>query len=63
MSAFGKHPAWDDHIDDVGLSTDELVDARRTLYADCIAGSIDSGAWGAPDQPPPAWLVDYGHEF
>ncbi len=63
VSAFGKHPVWDDHIDDVGLSTDELVDARRTLYADCIAGSIDSGAWGAPDQPPPAWLVDYGHEF
>ncbi len=63
VSAFGKHPAWDDHIDDVGLSTDELVDARRTLYADCIAGCIDSGSWGAPDQPPPAWLVDYGHEF
>lgn len=63
VSAFGKHPAWDDHIDDVGLSTDELVDARRTLYADCIAGCIDSGSWGAPDQPPPAWLVDYGHVF
>ena len=20
-AAFGKHPAWDDHIDDVGIST------------------------------------------
>lgn len=63
VGAFGKHPAWDDHIDDLGLITDELVQARRQLYAECIAGCIDSGEWGKPDQPPPAWLRDYGHVF
>lgn len=63
VAAFGKHPAWDDHIEDVGLATDELVEARRTLYAEAIARNIDSGTWGKPDEPPPAWLVDYGHMF
>ncbi|MBL0871470.1 MAG: hypothetical protein IBJ18_12930 [Phycisphaerales bacterium] len=63
VGAFGKHPAWDDHIEDQGLATDELVEARRRLYADCIAGNINSGEWGKPDQPAPAWLVDFGHVF
>jgi hypothetical protein len=63
VGAFGKHPAWDDHIEDQGLATDELVEVRRRLYADCIAGNINAGEWGKPDQPAPAWLVDFGHVF
>lgn len=48
---FGKHPGWDDHMEDLGLVTQRLVDVRRALYAEGIAGNIDSGAWEklAPD--------------
>ncbi|HEX8876007.1 MAG TPA: hypothetical protein VF777_04615 [Phycisphaerales bacterium] len=42
---FGKHPGWDDHMEDLGLVTQRLVDVRRALYAEGIAGNIDSGAW------------------
>jgi hypothetical protein len=42
---FGKHPGWDDHMEDLGLVTERLVETRRSLYAEGIAGNIDSGAW------------------
>lgn len=45
VAAFGKHPGWDDHVDDIGLSTDLLVACKRLLYVDGIGGNIDSGAW------------------
>lgn len=45
LAAFGKHPGWDDHIEDIGLSTPELVWARKTLYSEGIAGNIDSATW------------------
>lgn len=45
LCLFGKHPGWDDHMQDMGLSTERLVEVRRTLYAEGIAGNIDSGAW------------------
>lgn len=47
LGAFGKHPGWNDHIDDIGLETDELVSIKRLLYVQGIAGNIDSGAWDA----------------
>ncbi len=25
LGAFGKHPGWDDHIEDLGLETDSLI--------------------------------------
>jgi len=43
--AFGKHPAWDDHIEDIGLTSATLVNCKRQLYSEGIAGNIDSGAW------------------
>jgi len=46
VAAFGKHPAWDDHIDDIGLDTDTLIAAKRILYVQGIGGNIDSGSWG-----------------
>ena len=45
VAAFGKHPGWDDHIDDIGLETDILVAVKRILYVQGIGGNIDSGTW------------------
>ena len=45
VAAFGKHPAWNDHVEDIGLDTESLVELRRLLYLDGIGGNIDSGAW------------------
>jgi len=45
VAAFGKHPGWNDHIEDLGLETDLLVRLKRTLYLDGISGNVDSGAW------------------
>ena len=48
LAAFGKHPAWNDHMEDIGLDTLALVEAKRYLYVQGISGQIDSGAWGSP---------------
>jgi len=46
VGAFGKHPGWDDHIDDIGLETEIFVNVKRLLYVQGIGGNIDSGSWG-----------------
>lgn len=45
VAAFGKHPGWDDHIEDIGMESDRMVWVRRLLYTEGVAGNIDSGAW------------------
>lgn len=45
VAAFGKHPGWNDHLDDLGLDTAALVAAKRALYLDGVRGNIDAGAW------------------
>lgn len=45
LAAFGKHPGWNDHIDDLGLETESLVNFKRVLYLEGISGAIESGAW------------------
>jgi hypothetical protein len=45
LGAFGKHPGWDDHIDDIGLETDSLLLAKQILYVEGIGGQISSGEW------------------
>jgi hypothetical protein len=45
LAAFGKHPGWNDHIEDLGVETDLLVRLKRTLYLEGISGNVDSGAW------------------
>ena len=45
VAVFGKHPAWNDHIDDIGLETDALIAAKRILYVQGIGGNVDSGSW------------------
>lgn len=59
--AFGKHPAWDDHIEDIGLDHDRLVWIKRVLYAEGIAGNIDSGAWEKIEDP--KRLPAFNHRF
>ena len=61
VAAFGKHPAWDDHIDDIGLDTDTLITAKRILYVQGIGGNIDSGSWSKlrEDQQ----IEDFNHAF
>lgn len=60
LCLFGKHPGWDDHMQDLGLNTERLVEVRRTLYAEGIAGNIDSGAW---EKMGAAALAGFGHVF
>jgi hypothetical protein len=45
LGVFGKHPGWNDHIDDVLIDTDLLAAVKRVLYIEGIGGNIDSGAW------------------
>jgi hypothetical protein len=47
VAAFGKHPGWDDHIDDIGFDTDIFITVKRLLYIQGIGGNIDSGSWDA----------------
>lgn len=44
LSGFGKHPGWNDHLDDIGLVTDSLVRGKALLY-DGIAHQVESAAW------------------
>jgi len=45
LAAFGKHPGWDDHVEDLGLETQSLIQAKTLLYIQGIGGQTDSGAW------------------
>jgi hypothetical protein len=45
LAAFGKHPGWDDHVEDLGLETESLNLAKTVLYIKGIGGQIDAGAW------------------
>lgn len=56
VAAFGKHPGWNDHIDDLGVESEALMAAKQFLYVQGIGGLIDSGAWEKPaegDEAPP----------
>ncbi|MDI1321049.1 MAG: hypothetical protein PSW75_12780 [bacterium] len=44
LGAFGKHPGWNDHMDDLGLATASLVEARSYLYGG-IAHHIEHATW------------------
>jgi hypothetical protein len=61
FAAFGKHPAWDDHIDDIGLTTDTLVAVRRILYSEGIASQLSSGAWTRLEESGQA--LEFNHRF
>jgi hypothetical protein len=44
-SVFGKHPGWDDHMEDVGYQFPEMLNFKRMVYVEGIGGNIDSGSW------------------
>lgn len=39
LALFGKHPAWDDHMDDLGLATASLRMCKQLLYIQGIAAN------------------------
>jgi hypothetical protein len=61
LAAFGKHPGWDDHIDDLGLDTPRLVKIKTNLYTHGISGNIDSAGWDHLSEP--ERLQGFAHEF
>jgi len=61
LAGFGKHPAWDDHIDDIGLETESLVILKQVLYSEGIASQISSGAWNQLESSRHA--IDFDHRF
>ena len=56
---FGKHPGWDDHIEDLPLPTVSMVTAKQLLYVQGIGSQISSGAWSRLSAG--ACLPDFNH--
>ncbi len=64
LAAFGKHPGWNDHIDDIGMDTDALLEVKRVLYIEGLVSNIDSGTWEpGEDGEKPNALESFGHIF
>jgi hypothetical protein len=61
IAGFGKHPAWDDHIDDIGLTTETLVLTKQLLYSEGIATQLASGAWDQIEKSGNA--IEFDHRF
>ena len=45
LALFGKHPCWNDHMEDFGLVTPSLIEFKKRLYYEGISGCLDSGVW------------------
>jgi hypothetical protein len=61
LAAFGKHPAWDDHMEDIGLETPALVALKRILYVEGIGKNIDNGKWAELEAR--QFAIGFGHTF
>jgi len=61
LAAFGKHPAWDDHIPGVGVDTEALAHLKQLFYVTGIGGQIDSAAWEKLDSS--KRLEGFDHSF
>ncbi len=61
VAGFGKHPAWDDHIDDMGLKTETLVLTKQYLYSEGIANQLASGAWDQIERS--GNVIEFDHRF
>ncbi len=59
VGAFGKHPGWDDHMDDPGMETQRLVDFKTLVYVEGVAAAVDSGRWQSLE--PGASLPGFDH--
>jgi hypothetical protein len=60
VGAFGKHPAWDDHVPDLGLAHPILVDFKRAMY-EGITGNVDNGQWDKIQQAKKS--IPFGHSL
>jgi hypothetical protein len=58
LSGFGKHPGWNDHMDEIGLITDSLIKAKAIIY-DGIAQQVESAAWDK--KGPDKVAAGFGH--
>lgn len=61
LAIFGKHPGWDDHIPDIGLSSDTLVLLKRHFYVRGIGSIIDSGFWDGLEEK--GQVHSFDHQF
>lgn len=59
LAAFGKHPGWDDHIDDYGLDDERLTAEKLQLYNEGLGGNIETGSWDKLEEP--ARLEEFSH--
>jgi hypothetical protein len=59
LAGFGKHPGWDDHIDDLGLTTETLAIVRRILYSEGIGSQVSSGVWNRLEGNGQALVFDH----
>jgi hypothetical protein len=57
---FGKHPAWNDHIPELGPEPPRLVQFKQGLY-EGITGNIDNGQWNELEKS--GQLQPWGHSF
>lgn len=57
---FGKHPAWNDHIPELGPEPARLVHFKQALY-EGITGNVDNGQWEKLDRE--GQLRPWGHSF
>lgn len=67
LGTFGKHPGWDDHIEensaapDLGLRTESLVLTKALLYVQGVGRNIDSNGWEKLE--PAQQLPAFNHLF
>lgn len=67
VAAFGKHPGWDDHLEenseapDLGVRTPSLVWTKKLLYEQGVGRNIDTGSWEKLDST--QRLEEFRHHF
>lgn len=49
LFALGKHPGWDDHVDQIGINNETLALFHSVFYVNGIRAVIDSGVWERTD--------------
>ncbi|WAC17862.1 hypothetical protein OVA24_11465 [Luteolibacter sp. SL250] len=61
LAVFGKHRAWSDHLEDIGLDTPSLGKFKQSFYTDGIRTNLDTGAWEPLSEE--GKTVDWDHEL
>lgn len=61
LAVFGKHPAWNDFMDDLGVHTPRMADLRQLLLERGVRACVEGGRW---DKLEPAQVIDgFAHEL